>query len=64
MDKPKRCPFCGSGGIRPEYEGDGLREWFVYCPNCAARGPVSYKCHRSDETCIGEAVHLWNRRAK
>ena len=62
-DKLLPCPFCGCRSARPEFRKGPVGEWFVYCPNCAARGPVVYMHHRSADTCIEEAKRLWNRRA-
>ena len=69
MSNCMSCPFCGWKNVHPESDRSRMRteytvigEWFVHCPNCGARGPVVYQHHRSDETCIEEAVTLWNGR--
>jgi len=65
-DKLKPCPWCGSKSARLGYDKI-FDEWFRYCPNCCARGPVFHQCHRSDATSKAEAeaetIAAWNRRA-
>ena len=57
------CPFCGNGAVYPEEGGSGpIKEVYVYCPNCMARGPVVYRHHRSYEYCKEQATMEWNRR--
>jgi len=70
MAERMSCPFCGWMNVHPESDRGRMRtaysiigEWFMYCPNCGARGPVAYQHHhRSDETCMHEAITLWNGR--
>ena len=71
MDDRTPCPFCGWKSVRIESDRGRMRteytvigEWFAYCPNCGARGPVVYQHHRSDETCMYEAMELWNHRTR
>jgi len=65
------CPFCGWRNVHTESdrgrkrnESSPIDEWFVFCPNCGARGPAAHQYHQSKETCKNEAAALWNRRVR
>ena len=71
MAKCIACPFCGYRYAGPESDRGRKRnessfddEWFVFCPNCGARGPAVRQYHQSKGTCKNEAVALWNRRVR
>lgn len=71
MTERTPCPFCGGRDASPErgrgrirIENTVIGEWFMYCLNCGARGPVAYQHHRSDETCMYEAITLLDNRTR
>ena len=39
------CPFCGKGRLRPEYERNGIPEYYT-CTNCLNRIPYSVQMER------------------
>jgi Lar family restriction alleviation protein len=60
VNDPSPCPFCSSGDIYVE-QGvirDGKKQtsyWYTFCGICEACGPA-------DDTSIGFATLLWNKR--
>lgn len=56
------CPFCGCATPRvlQRYNRqDGKPEWYVYCPECEARGPkITVAIHLSGAQ---KAANAWNR---
>lgn len=51
--EPKPCPFCGSNDVAVHY---GFMKRYVKCNTCGAKGGARYFS--------GEAVEVWNKRAK
>jgi Zn ribbon nucleic-acid-binding protein len=42
----KKCPFCNGGGklaVSTEQDINGNLDWFVFCVECGAQGPHSWK---------------------
>lgn len=56
MKRLKRCPFCGHKAIALAWTRDenNLKEFFVECQTCKARGPERYKSEPAKEA--------WNER--
>ena len=67
----KPCPFCGGLALAISSIDDGLNAAYVYCNNCAARGPDFLVRHYTDfysrefrTQLESNAIAAWNRRVK
>lgn len=64
----KACPFCGSYAKlrrknRTIINGQTVRNTFIYCPVCDARGTrILYNDFETSEEAEQEAKNMWNRR--
>lgn len=57
------CPFCGATDIREERSNNTNSPYYysywMRCQKCKAEGPPNSKSLQ-----VGDAIRLWNRRAK
>ncbi len=65
--KLKPCPFCGGKAIlseKTECHGHGMyiRDHYVICTECFAKGESKSEYSMKREECISNCVKAWNRR--
>ena len=64
-----KCPLCGSMARlrrknRTVVDGEQVRNCYVYCPECDARGPrILYKYFTVSSDAEEVAISMWNQRA-